>query len=396
MKLINQAKIVTALTLVLSSAGVLADKDNKEASSWTPFTWEDVSSVYNSSHNSSNNAATKEAPIYSDYSSEFGTHVTGQGFGNEALSIGFEDNGEGWWQVSLDLNQSHQSLFPEEQYRLKAAYSPDGADSKFYINYGSRRVPVSIKVDEFLDYNTAGASGSDLALGFDQKLNDNWAVSISYTKSDLKQSASDTGVFGFDQSLATNQQYWFDLNKDGLPEAVNLFSEIGVSDDFDQAFKGIEIRLTRQVSDKITLGGALHKSASTFDWQPYQFDDSGFSKSDIKEQGMSLFSQIDFGRDWSLDANLSRKLYQQKSPQVVSLVPTDSNSLNFDSTTLDIGLQYQGRWDDMGLVIRIDLVNLLGQDSEQHLKQGYYDETGLVPYTFQSPKYIKLSGSINF
>ena len=73
----------------------------------------------------------------------------------------------------------------------------------------------------------------------------------------------------------------------------------------------------------------------------------------------------------------------------------ESSRLDFDSTTLDIGVQYQGRWQDMGLVIRIDLVNLLGQDSAYNTVNDF-NEKGLMPYTFDSPKYIKLSGSINF
>lgn len=378
---ISRVKLVSALTLVCLGGVAIADESSKQ-SDWAPYSSSSISTFGSSSP--------KVVPLYSN--------VLQDDFfvdNSDALSIGIEDSSDGLWQFSLDLNQSQDALFAEEQYRLNAAYNPGGDNSTFYINYGSRRVPVSIKVDEFLDYNEAGYSGSDLSLGFDHKLNDGWAVSISYTKSELEQSNAENGLFGFDNSSGVNQQYWFDLNRDGLPEAVNLFSELGVSTDFDKALEGIEIRLTRQVSDQLSIGGGLSKLQSDFDWQPYQFNNLEFSHARLDEESLSVFSQLDFTSHWSLGAQLNHKNYQKKSPQIVSLVSNNSNELSFDSTTLDIGVQYQGRWDDMGLVIRIDLVNLLGAQSDQNAAQNIND-TGLAPYTFETPKYIKLSGSINF
>lgn len=378
MKSISRFKSVTALMLMLLSGVALAqdvlDQGKDSSSDWKPYSFESTS--------------TYAVPLYSeDYSVDY--------LESEALSIGLEDENKGFWKFSLDLKQPQTSLFSEEQYQLNASYSPENGDSTFYINYGSRRVPVSIKVDDFLDYNQASPEGSDIALGFEQNVNDHWAVSISYTKSELQKLSSDSGALSFSSGTPLNQQYWFDLNKDGLPEAVNLFSDLGVAPSFDKASDGIEIRLTRQVGEKVTIGSSLYQNNTSFDWKPFQLEDIEAVTSELKESGISFFSQIDFSSEWSLDTHLSHKSYQQKSPQIVSLVSDEATSLDFDNTTLDIGVQYQGRWQDMGLVIRIDLVNLLGKDSALSTGDNF-NETGLAPYTFDSPKYIKLSGSINF
>ncbi|AKE51576.1 hypothetical protein [Kangiella geojedonensis] len=380
MKSISRVKLASVLVAMsISGAAMAKDVYQQEPNSWTPFSFDSSSSSLH---------ASKVVPLYSD---SFGSGY----LDSSALSIGLEDGSDGLWQFSLDVNQSQESLFTEEQYQLNASYSPDSASSTFYINYGNRRVPVSIKVDDFLDYNQSGPEGSELALGFEQNVNDSWAVSISYTKSELEQASSDNSVFGFGADTPVNQQYWFDLNKDGLPEAVNLFSELGRSPSFDKASDGIEIRLTRQVGDKVSVGSSLFKGHSTFDWQPYQLKEFETVASELKESGISLFSQIDFSPEWSVATQLSHRDYTQQPPQIVSLVSDSANSLNFDSTTLDIGVQYQGRWQDMGLVIRIDLVNLLGNNQENNSNQNFNDN-GLMPYTFETPKYIKLSGSINF
>ena len=380
MKSMSRVKLATVL-VVMSVSGIAMAKDasQPDRNSWTPFSFDGSSSALTSS---------KIVPLYSD---SFGSDY----LDSNALSIGLEDGSDGLWQFSLDVNQSQESLFTEEQYQLNASYSPDSASSTFYINYGNRRVPVSIKVDDFLDYNQSGPEGSELALGFEQNVNDSWAVSISYTKSELEQAGSDNSIFGFGGDFPINQQYWFDLNKDGLPEAVNLFSDLGTSPGFDKASDGIEIRLTRQVGDKVSVGSSLFQGKTSFDWQPYQLRELEAVASELKESGISLFSQIDFSPEWSVETQLSHRDYTQQSPQIVSLVSESANSLNFDSTTLDIGVQYQGRWQDMGLVIRIDLVNLLGNNLENNSNQNFNDN-GLMPYTFETPKYIKLSGSINF
>ena len=390
MKIINRVKIASALFSVCLSGIVLADESaSLQQNDWSPFSSYDSSlGIADEPAGSSNS---RLVPMYSD---SFGSDFLDQ-YNSNALSFGIEDSSDGLWKFSLDVNQSHATLFSEDQYVLNTAYSPDGDSSTFYINYGNRRVPVSIKVDEFLNYNSADYSGSDLALGFEQKLNDSWAVSISYTKSELEQKGADTNLFGFSQSTPTNQQYWFDLNSDGLPEAVNLFSDLGVSGNFDKAYEGIEIRLTRQVSEQLSFGGSLSKNQSDFDWKPFQFNQPESSASALDEAKLSLFGQLDVSSQWSLGAEVSHKQYQQQSPQIVSLVSDNANSLDFDNTTLDIGVKYQGRWDDMGLVIRIDLVNLLGAQSDQAGSQNLND-TGLAPYIFETPKYIKLSGSINF
>ena len=369
MKVISQVKFLSTMILLCFSSFTMADD-------WSPYSFD-----------TSNMMA---VPLYSE---EFGVKMFDDE--SEALSIGIEDSSEGLWKFSLDLNQSQDALFSEEQYHLNTAYSPDGDNSTFYINYGNRRVPVSIKVDEFLDYNQEAYSDSEWSIGFDQKLNDSWAVSISYTKSEIEQAVSGNTLQGFADSSAINQKYWFDLNRDGLPEAVNLFSELGVSSDFNKALEGIEIRLTRKVSEKISIGGVLSQVESSFDWKPLQLSQLNSELSELSEKSLSLFSKFNFASEWSLGAELNHKSYQPKNAPIVSLMSNTSEQLDFDSTTLDIGVQYQGRWDDMGLVIRIDLVNLLGAHSDNSNAQNYND-TGLAPYTFETPKYIKLSGSINF
>ncbi|GAA4357270.1 hypothetical protein [Kangiella marina] len=382
MKLTSQVKVVTALVL-MSLSGIATAQDVSASDSWTPYFFDGGAGESNSPLSS------KVIPLYSERFNDAAFNS------NNELSIGLEDGNEGLWKFSLDLNQSPESLFSEEQYHLNASYTPEGDNSTFYINYGNKRVPVSIKVDEFLDYNQAGAEGSDIALGFEQNVNDNWAVSISYTKSELERLDVDSSTIGFSNSSPVSQQYWFDLNKDGLPEAVNLMSDLGATPGYNKALDGIEIRLTRQVSDYISVGSSLYQSSTSFDWQPYQFNDLESFASELKETGISLFSQIDFSSEWSMDTRLSHKSYQESSPQIVSLISEETDRLDFDSTTLDIGVKYQGRWQDIGLVIRIDLVNLLGTESVGEHQQSF-DNNGLAPYTFETPKYIKLSGSINF
>lgn len=378
MKSSNRFKTAAALVLMSISGVTFAQEQvtqvNHSATDWTPYSF-DADTSY-------------AVPLYSN---EFDVDY----LDSEALSIGLEDENQGFWKFSLDLKQPQTSMFSEEQYQLNASYSPESGDSTFYINYGNRRVPVSIKVDNFLDYNKVGPEGSGMALGFEQNVNDNWAVSISYTKSELEQSGADNSVFSVESGAPINQQYWFDLNKDGLPEAVNLFSDLGIAPSFDKASDGIEIRLTRQVGETLSVGSTLFQNNNSFDWEPFQLEGFESIASELKESGISIFSQIDFSSEWSIDTQLTHKSYQQKSPQIVSLVSEESSRLDFDNTTLDIGVQYQGRWQDMGLVIRIDLVNLLGQDSAYNTVNDF-NEKGLMPYTFDSPKYIKLSGSINF
>lgn len=406
MKLLNSAKTALAAVFIVGSGVVVADDsaDKQPVSGvegWTPYSLSSPSlssSALSSSALSSRTTSSSEYGLldYYPHSTMVSVYQKNSDTTAKALSMSFEDDSDGLWQVSLDVNQSSSSNFAEEQYSFNASYSPGKENTKFYIDYGNRRVPVSIKVDDFLDYNKSGYSGQNLNVGLEQKLSDSWAVSISYTKSDLEQVSSDSGILGFERDLPTNQRYWFDLNKDGLPEAVNLFSELGTSANFNKALDGIEIRLTRQVSEQLSVGSVINKSNMAFDWEPYQFNRIGTSGSDMTEETLSLFSQFDFSKQWSLDANISRQFYENRSSQVVSLVAADAQNVTFDNTTLDIGLQYEGRWDDVGLVIRIDLVNLLGVESDSLQHGQAFDDSGLAPYTFQSPKYIKLSGSINF
>lgn len=384
MKIKDKIKVIaTVLTASMGFNAIADDGLYQNTSDWTPYT-------FNSSINPSESLTSRMIPLYSQNESN--------GVGNikaDALSFGIEDSSDGLWKFSLDVNQPQEDLFGAEQYRVHTAYSPSGDNSTFYINYGNRRVPVSIKVDDLLNYDQPNLSSQGVSLGLEQMLNEHWAVSISYTKSELEQRNHKNRLFGDTQSAAINQKYWFDLNRDGLPESVSLFSELGATEDFNKAFEGIEIKLSRQVSDTLSIGGIVSKTDSNFDWQPFQFKEFGNSQSELNEASVSIFSQLELSPEWSMGALLKHQSYQQTPTPIVSLVSDKVNAMNFDSTTLDIGVQYQGRWDDVGLVIRIDLVNLLGGTREQHTEYDFND-TGLAPYTFETPKYIKLSGSINF
>lgn len=377
-------KIQVGATFLLVSMGCVSfanDSLYHSGGDWTPFTF---------------NSPSETLEISSVVDSLYSSKPSSRNFNNESdtLSFGIEDSTDGLWKFSLDLNQSQDDIFGTEQYRVHTAYSPSGDNSTFYINYGNRRVPVSIKVDDLLSYEQPYSSSQGMSLGLEQNLNDSWAVSISYTKSELEQRHHENALFDHNQSSMTNQKYWFDLNRDGFPESVSLFSELGTTEDYNKAFEGIEIRLTRQINDKLSIGGAVTKSESSFEWRPFQFDELNNSTV-LAESELSIFSKLDISAQWSMGAKLKHNSYQQNQAPIVSLVSDSVDALNFDSTTLDIGVQYQGRWDDVGLVIRIDLVNLLGGNSEHQSAYDYYD-TGLSPYTFETPKYIKLSGSINF
>ena len=370
------------LLLGLGSVSFANDSLYQSSNDWTPYTF-------------SSPSETLETSSVTDIL--YPSKLSSRNFDNESetLSFGIEDSTDGLWKFSLDLNQPQDDIFGTEQYRVHTAYSPNGDNSTFYINYGNRRVPVSIKVDDLLSYDQPNSSAQGLSLGLEQNLNDSWAVSISYIKSELEQRHNENSLFSSHQSAITNQKYWFDLNRDGLPESVSLFSELGAVEDYNKAFEGIEIRLSRQINDKLSVGGAVTKAESNLEWQPLQLESLSHFNSVLDESGLSIFSQLDLSPQWSMGAQLKHKSYQQNQAPIVSLVSDSFDAINFDSTTLDIGVQYQGRWDDVGLVIRIDLVNLLGGNSERQTAYDYYD-TGLSPYTFETPKYIKLSGSINF
>ncbi|GAA0203362.1 hypothetical protein GCM10009123_08310 [Kangiella japonica] len=381
----SKYKIKVGATLLLASMGCVSLADDslyQSSNDWTPYTFDSASDALE--------IAPGTETLYS-------TKHSNREFNNptDTLSFGIEDATDGTWKFSLDLNQPQEDIFGTEQYRVHTAYSPSGDNSTFYINYGNRRVPVSIKVEDLLSYEQPASSAQGVSFGLEQNLNDSWAVSISYTKSELEQRNHENSLFGVDQSSITNQKYWFDLNRDGLPESVSLFSELGATEDYNKAFEGIEIRLSRQINDKLSIGGAVTKAESKLEWQPFQFESLSNANAVLDESGLSIFSQLDLSPQWSMDAQLSHNSYQKNHAPIVSLASDSVDTLSFDSTTLDIGVQYQGRWDDVGLVIRIDLVNLLGGNTERQSGYNLYD-TGLSPYTFETPKYIKLSGSINF
>lgn len=340
-----------------------------------------------------------------------------------AFSVQDKDK-QGQWLVSFDLSPhstQQQTTFEQSHFNIESAYSFNGTGlpgkSQFYVSYGNRKVPISISFDDAItvsdvnselnglsqlnafDYPRAQLEQDSLQVGFAQQFNDSWAVSISYLKSDLEVVSTEAALQAIEQQQPTSYQFLFDFNQDGRPETVNLLSQLPTFGQLDREFEGIEIKVSRQLTQNLTLGSALNAGSGTIQAEPYVFDANNLSNSMLENfdtASVSLFGDLNINNNWSLDAAL-----KHQNNQYFSIEPnkTEQQVARLDSTTLDIGLQYQTQLSKVGLVIRIDLMNLLGVAHGEGLYDPYQqnlDDRGLAPYTFQTPKYIKLSGSINF
>lgn len=307
---------------------------------------------------------------------------------------------KGQWSVSFDLNhfglsENQISFDPQLNSSRDVSYdwelgtslvSPDQT-SRFYVNYGNRKVPISISFDDDA-LSVPAISKSGMSLGFEQQFSESWAVSISYLKTEHELGAITNS------GLTTHQlDYLFDFDGSNRLETVN-FSPL--SHDFTRSnllddISAIQIKVSRQMSDDLLLSARVSQQSSELFGD---FTSTNLTLEDetrYQSQQLALEGRYNLNDSWSLDANLEHQVGQFN-------VGSYQNMNNFDSlnmTTLDIGVQYQSDWDQVGVVIRIDLMNLLGVDYGQ---EGYLglDQNGLKPFSFDSPKYIKVSGSINF
>lgn len=306
---------------------------------------------------------------------------------------------KGQWSVSFDLNRlglredqlsfgSPLSTKSDTSYNWElgtSLVSPDET-SRFYVNYGNRKVPISISFDDI-----PTIAKSDLNLGFEQQFNESWAVSISYLKAEQELGALSSSALTSD---AIHQlDYLFDFDNSNRLETVN-FSPFGhqvTGTNFLDDISAIQIKVSRQVSDSLSLSARASQQDSSI------FNDYGLVNSSIGDdaryqaQQLALEGRYRLNDSWSLGANVEHQVEQFSVSNHQNL----SNFSPLDTTTLDIGVQYQSHWDQVGVVIRIDLMNLLGAGTDQSGHLGM-DQNGLKPFSFESPKYIKVSGSINF
>lgn len=322
-----------------------------------------------------------------------------------------EKNQEGQWSVSFDVKalNSPQLAGQDAEISIVSDFSTSDSSSKFYVNYGNRRVPISISFEEpnlatASAYNQAlspqvfSTRHESLKLGMSQEFNNNWAVSVNYLSSDFDNNWSDP-------SLATNNQSHYlpdlPLKSEGLNYNLLQPSYSGLAN-ISSEVDAIEIKVSRKLADKLTMTALYQQIAGDYQLsQPYQYTPA--LNTHLDAEHLSLFGEYELSDKWSVGASID---YQKDT----SLHPTnfemsfdpllagELQKFEMENTTLDIGLQYQSKLDQMGLVIRIDLVNLFGHDLTDTAfgSSNGLDDKGLMPYTFQTPKYIKLSGSINF
>lgn len=311
------------------------------------------------------------------------------------------DDELGQWSVSFDLNRLNymdtqfstdiQSAAPQIfDWDLGTSLVSSNQTSRFYVNYGNKKVPISISFDEPTT-SLQGLNQQQYKAGFEQQLNESWAVSISYLNAEQKLEQ----LGGEPLASARNQvNYSFDFNRNNQIETLNLIpfqsAGLGAENSLLDDVSSIEIKVSRQVTDSFALTSKLTDLSSNIE-SPLSLINKDVTDQ-LDMQKIQLQGQYRFNDAWSLDANV------EKETGVVKLGSTNqlSNELDFDATTLDIGLQYQSQLDQLGVIIRIDLMNLLGVNASESAGHLGLDHNGLIPFSFETPKYIKLSGSINF
>ncbi len=314
----------------------------------------------------------------------------------------------GQWSVSFDLNRlglsdnqfDFDSQFnvneqPSYDWELGTSLVSPDQTSRFYVNYGNRKVPISISFDDSPN-SFPSLQEEALNVGFEQKLNESWAVSIAYLKenNDYQSLAASNLVDTSHHQL----NYLFDFNNSNKLETVNFspfnhdLNQAGFLDDIS----AIQIKVSRQMSDSLVLSASASQGESDYisglELNDFSSPSSPLvNEASLKSQQLALEGQYQLSESWSLDANIEHQI-----DQLSAIKNINSNDFSqLDATTLDIGVQYQSNWDQVGVVIRIDLMNLLGVSQAQAGQMGL-DQNGLKPFSFDSPKYIKVSGSINF
>ncbi len=316
---------------------------------------------------------------------------------------------QGQWSVSFDLNQLD---FADTQFNLdkgpghkdrhlydwQLGTSLVAADktTRFYLNYGNRKVPISISFDDDFD-NPSTLSQEQLKLGFEQEFNESWAVSISYLKTDNQLEAPNPGLVA---DKAHQFNYLLDFNQSNQLETLNFspFQANGLMPSFIDDVSAIQIKVSRQLTDELSLSAKAASQSgylTAYD-ELAQINSSlgEYSAEQFKSQQIELEGQYQVTDSWSVDASLEHEQARLFDHQLGTQDPMN----RFDTTILDIGVQYQSQWEQVGVVIRIDLVNLLGLEGlhDSQNRSSGLDQNGLQPFSFNSPKYIKLSGSINF
>ncbi|ACV27355.1 TonB-dependent receptor [Kangiella koreensis] len=309
---------------------------------------------------------------------------------SDPVSFSIKNDAQGEWLVSLDLSSSGASESPNTN--ISAGYDLPNQTSQFFVNYGRQTLPVSVSFENPVNsiLNGKQLDASSLAFGFNQEVHDGWDVTISYLKSDFDLVTTESALAQMqDKSSSSSYRFFYDFNQDGAPEAINLMSNLSGIEGFQQNLEGIEIKISRQLSSNFALGASVEQSKGLYQQQAI---DLSKQVTPFETNSYSLYGGMRFAEDWTVGANVNKQESQ------FAFESSPASNFKFEDTTLDIGLQYQTKWNKTGLVIRIDLMNLLGAAHlEDSLSQSMdLDARGLVPYTFQSPKYIKLSGSINF
>lgn len=308
---------------------------------------------------------------------------------SDPVSFSIKNDAQGEWLVSLDLSNSNVSESPNTN--ISASYELPNQTSQFFVNYGKQTLPVSVSfenpVNSMLDDKQLDANS--LAFGFNQEVSEGWDVTISYLKSDFDLVTTETTLAQMQDKNNSSYRFLYDFNQDGAPEAINLMSNLSGIEGFQQNLEGIEIKISRQLGNNFALGASVEQSKGLYQQQAIDLSEQ---VTPFETSSYSLYGGMRFAEDWTVGANVNKQESQ------FALESSPVGNFKFEDTTLDIGLQYQTKWNKTGLVIRIDLMNLIGAAHlEDSLSQSMdLDARGLVPYTFQSPKYIKLSGSINF
>lgn len=316
-------------------------------------------------------------------------HINVSPLKSDPLSFSLKDEQDGEWLVSLDLSRSAHTNGMNAD--ISTSYEMPNQTSQFFISYGRQSLPVSVSfenpVNNILD--DKHFNQNSVGLGFSQEVHEGWDVTISYLKSDVELMTTESALAQMQEKQDSSYRFYYDFNRDGSPEAINLMSNLAGIRGFQQNLEGIEIKISRQVSDDFALGASVEFAKGLYQESSLNLAER---ETPFEASALSLYGGMRLAEDWTLAANVN------KQDAKFGLDNSSSNVVDFDETTLDIGLQYQTKWNKTGLVIRIDLMNLLGaahlEDSPSQSMD--LDARGLVPYTFQSPKYIKLSGSINF
>ncbi len=323
-----------------------------------------------------------------------------------SMSSNAKDNGQ--WMVSFDLNRfdmstnefsfdsavtnSPNQLTTDSSWGLGASLVSPDQTSKFFVNYGNRKVPISISFDQ----DPIGFSNfeeKNFSMEFEQSINESWAVSISYLKSgNTLLGTTDT------QHLSSlhNLNYLFDFNQTNKIETVNFapFTNDFTSSNFLDDISAIEIKVSRKLTNNFSMSAnaANKHGKSLSEIETNTLNELGPLERRFVSRELSLTGNYNISDRWVLGANIE---LQKEQFEGFLLQEDRQDFTQLNSTTLDIGLQYQTSWNQVGIVIRMDLMNLLGK-SEAYSDSIKPNVDNLKPFSFETPKFIKVSGSINF